>query len=987
MSAQAKKSVPARAEEKAARATGARSPRGPSHIVGIGASAGGLEAFEKFFQNMPPDSGLAFVLVPHLDPTHKSIMTELLERYTKMPVQQAEGGMKVSPNRIYVIPPNKELSILNGALMLLEPKEVRGLRHPIDSFFRALAADQKERAICVVLSGTGTEGTLGLRAIKGEGGLVIVQDPATAKYDGMPTSAVATGIADYVLAPEKMPERLLEYVHHAPGRPLPAPPEAKPADLLQKIFILIRVQTGHDFSQYKQNTVMRRIERRMAIHQVEDLEGYAAYLRNNPHEIEELFKELLIRVTNFFREPEAFAVLQDKVLPLLFKDRAEDAPLRVWVPGCCTGEEAYSIAILFLEHLRKSRIRQKVQIFATDIDIGAIETARAGVYPESITVDVSPERLARFFVKHGTSYKIKEEVREIVVFAVQSVIKDPPFSKVDLVSCRNLLIYLSTELQRRIIPLFHYALAPEGFLLLGSSESVGEATDLFAVVDKKWKVFRSRRLDAAAQLPPEVRFPLALEKGPRSELAREPRKPGETTVAELTTRLLLEHYSPPCALVNERGDILYVHGRTGKYLEPAPGKATLNILDMAREGLRLELRTALRKTHARKTDQVIEGVQVRTDTGYRTVNIGLRYVKQPEYLQGLVLVVFHDVRQPKAARGGARVPGARDRMGARVRELEFELKGTREHLQTVIEEQETTNEELKSMNEELQSSNEELQSTNEELETSKEELQSVNEELVTVNSELQNKIDELSQINNDMSNLLASTQIATIFLDSELKIKRFTPAMIDVFNLIQGDIGRPLSDIVAKIDYPDLVRDAESVIRTLSSVEKLTAAPGGRWFLARIIPYRTGGNVIDGVVLTFTDVTEQRTAQEVLRETNSALGIVETLTQPLLALDGDFRVLFANKAFLGAIAAGPEAVLGHSLFELDGGAWKDAGLRERLRRLSEDGVAFEGFVLDRDLPRIGRRRLLVAGRQIRDARLPSDRLLLAIEDVTGRTED
>lgn len=822
-------------------------------IVGIGASAGGLEALEQFFPPMPHDSGMAFILVLHLDPTHKSIMRELLQKYTPMEISEVENGMQVEPNRVYIIPPNKDMAIMNRRLQLLEPVERRGLRHPIDFFFRSLAQDLQERAIGVVLSGTGTEGTLGLKAIKGEGGLAIAQDPEDARYGGMPGSAIADGLVDYVLPAGKIAEQLSRFIKSSLIRPPRVPQKSEGrTDHLQKIFVLIRAQTGHDFSLYKQNTILRRIERRMTLHQIEDLSSYTLYLRENPHEVEALFRELLIRVTNFFRDPVAFEVLKKEVIPHLLRNKSYDTPVRIWVPGCSTGEEAYSLAILFREHMQEIAKNYKIQIFATDIDSGAIETARSGAYPDSITVDVTPERLSRFFLKQDVTFRIKDDIREMVVFAVQNLIKDPPFSKLDLISCRNLLIYLGTELQKKVIPLFRYALNPDGILFLGSSETIGDYSDMFSVFDKKWRIYKASRTSSLPPLPIDTRPAAPPEKGSK-EKGFEGKKPWDMSVGELAERFLLELYAPPCAIVNERGDILYLHGRTGKYLEPAPGKASLNVLTMAREGLQLDLRTALRKAVARKEDIVSEGLRVRTNGDFQTINLVIHYIRKPEYLQGLLMVVFIDVPSP----GKVTLPpdGCEEKVNQRVLELEFEVKSTREHLQTTIEELETSNEELKSANEELQSSNEELQSTNEELETSKEELQSVNEELLTVNAELQTKIEELSQVNSDMSNLLSSTQVATVFLNNELRIKRYTPGAVGIINLIQTDAGRPMGDVSSKLAYPELVRDAEEVLRTLVTKEKMVSHTEGKWFTVRIMPYRTKENVIDGVVITFIDVT------------------------------------------------------------------------------------------------------------------------------------
>jgi len=966
------------------------------YIVGIGASAGGLEAFEQLFTHMPENSGMAFILIPHLDPTHKSIMSDLLTRYTKMKIFQAEDGMKVRPNSVYIIPPNKDMSILHGVLQLLEPKEARGFRHPIDFFFRSLAEDQGERAICIVLSGTGTEGALGLRAVKGEGGLVIVQDPKTAKYDGMPASAVATGLVDYVLPPEKMPEQLLNYIKRAYVRPLKPVdrPEGRPADLLQKIFILIRTQTKHDFSMYKQNTVMRRIERRMAIHQIESLGDYITYLRNTPHEIEKLFKELLIRVTNFFRDPEAFEVLKNKVLPQVLMNRSPDSPVRIWVPGCSTGEEAYSLAMIFYEYMQNLKEKYTIQIFATDIDSGAIESARASMYAESITVDVSPERLSRFLIKKGNTYKIKDEIREKVIFAVQNLIKDPPFSKLDMISCRNLLIYLGSELQKRILPLFRYALNPEGILFLGSSETIGEHTDMFSVIDKKWKIFKARRLEVPLLVPIELRKALPHEAGIAMSEDRKGMKPGEISIGDLAEKLLLDRHSPPCAIVNERGDILYLHGRTGKYLEPAPGKAALNIIDMAREGMRLELRAALRKVVNFKEDVMIERLQVKTNGGYQAIRLVLHYVKKPDYLQGLIMVVFQDMIYPGIEKEARMKAHSKDRVDQRTTELEFELKSTKEHLQITIEELETSNEELKSTNEELQSANEELQSTNEELETSKEELQSVNEELVTLNSELQNKIDELSQINNDMSNLLSSTQIATIFLNNELKIKRFTPTITSVINLIQTDVGRPISDIVSKLEYPDLVKDVEEVLRTLAAKEKEVQGNKSFWYLVHIMPYRTFTNMIDGVVITFSDITEQKTIQEELRQ--QALQLEDQSCLPdhmhILVRDMENRIILWNtgaEQFYGWKREEALGQISHELFQtvfpipyeeirqglLAQGRWK--GELTHIRRDGSRVVVASHWVLNYD----------AQGKPVAIAEINNDITeLKRIEETLGKSE-
>lgn len=950
------------------------------YVVGIGASAGGLEAFEQFFRNMPADNGMAFVLVPHLSPEHKSMMGDLLQRYTEMPIREVQDGVELVPNHVYIIPPNKDLALQNNLLMLQEPTEERGIRHPIDYFFRSLAQDQGDRSICVILSGTGTEGTIGLRAVKGEGGLVLAQDPKDAKYDGMPSSAITTGLVDHVLPAIKMPDLLLRYTKVTASktvRPL-VKAEERPQEALHRVYTLIRAQTGHDFTLYKQNTVMRRIHKRMAIHQIEAIDDYIVFLRSNPHEIEILFNELLIRVTNFFRDPDGFLSLADKALPQIFGNKHDDSAVRIWVPGCSTGEEAYSLAMLCHEYQREHKgPHRKVQIFATDIDNGAIEIARAGIYPESITVDVSPERLTRYFVKRGGSYKIKDDVREMVVFAVQDLIKDPPFSKLDIVSCRNVLIYMGGVLQKRVLNLFHYALNANGIMFLGSSETVGEATDMFAVLDKKWKIFRARRVEMLPVAAIELRQPLI-----PMERARHGALPAAAAqavnVGDFTERLLLERYSPPCCVVNEKGDILYIHGKTGKYLEPASGKATLNIVEMAREGIRIEIRTGLRKASAQKKDVIYEGLQVKSNGGYKHINLEIRYIAKPERLEGLMTVVFNEAAAVQPEKAGRDKSRTREKTTERLSAMEYELKSTREHLQTTIEELETSNEELKSTNEELQSANEELQSTNEELETSREELQSANEELLTVNSELQHKIDELSDANSDIVNLLTSTQIATLFLTGDLRIRRFTPSAVNVINIIQGDVGRPIGDISLKIEYPELTIDAGEVLRTLSQKERNVRRQDGRWFLVRIVPYRTVDNVIDGVVLTFVEITQQKRAEELEENLSACLqGIMDTVRDPLVILDQGFKVQSANSLFYRSFGLRPEETEQRVLFALGTRQWDAPAIRTALEQTLADGTPVEKLAAEFALP-AGRTRVFLSARRIYQHDLKAPLILLMI---------
>ncbi len=860
-------------------------------VVAIGASAGGLAAFEAFFSGMPEkvDTGMAFVLVQHLAPDHKSILAELVNRYTRMSVFEVTDGMAVEPDCAYIIPPNRDMAFHQGTLQLLEPAEPRGHRFPIDFFFRSLSKDRMDKAIGIVLSGTGTDGTLGVRAIKGAGGMVMAQTPSSTEYAGMPLSAINTGLLDYELPPGDMPRALMNYVKQTKNKTFQKAADSPVAeDTLKKIFMLLRLQTGHDFSGYKPSTISRRISRRMAVHQMDTIEAYLEYLHKNKSEVEILFRELLIGVTNFFRDPEAFKALEEKVIPKIFDDKAPGATVRVWITGCSTGEEAYSIAMLFREHMEISRNNVGVQIFATDIDSQAIAVARGGVYPDSISFDVVEERLESFFTHEPDmqAYRIHKSIRDMMIFSEQDIIKDPPFSKLDLICCRNLLIYLGGPLQKKILPLFHYALNPEGFLFLGTSETVGEHGALFADVDRKAKIYRRMEPSARAHRPFKGScFPPL---SPQGEGARRKMETAGFTknvsLAKMTEEILLEQVVPSAALVNQSGDILYFHGRTGKYLEPAPGESGLNnILKMAREGLRQELTLAIRK--AAMDNAVVHrgGLRVRTNGDTITVNLTVhpvgaeRAAKVNEilFLVTLEEAVFNNDIPKKVPTAGP-VPGENF---TEMEALRQELKNKNEYLQTTTEELESTNEELRSSNEEMQSVNEELQSTNEELETSKEELQTVNEELATVNAELQSKVEDLSRANNDMNNLLAGTGIGTIFVDHDMQILRFTPNVTRIINLIKSDVGRPVGHIVYNLmAYDSLLTDVQSVLDTLIPKEVEVSAADGMVYLMRIIPYRTLDNVIEGAVINFFDITErkklERGLQKALDEIKTLRGII-----------------------------------------------------------------------------------------------------------------
>jgi two-component system CheB/CheR fusion protein len=830
-------------------------------IVGIGASAGGLEALELFLASVPENSGMAFVIVQHLDPTHKGILVELLQRGTSMQVFQIKDRMRVKANCVYVIPPNKDLSILRGVLHLLDPLAPRGLRLPIDLFFRALAEDQQEHSIGVILSGMGTDGTLGLRAIKEKGGSVFVQSPETAKFDGMPHSAIDAGLADVISAAQDLPANISAYIHHAPLFVKPnLLDEDQAKSSIEKVMLLLRLQTGHDFSLYKKTTVYRRIERRIGLHHMDNIAAYVRFLRENPQEVELLFRELLIGVTNFFRDPAAWEQLKAKALPALLAERAPEQTLRAWVPGCSTGEEAYSLAMLFKETLdllnrRRTARNFSLQIFATDLDQTAIEKAREGVYPANISADVSSERLSRFFVKEQRGYRVAKSIREMVIFAPQNLIMEPPFTKLDILTCRNLLIYLTPELQKKLILLFHYSLNPGGILFLGSSETIGGFSDLFAPLESKTRLYR--RLESGLSGHP-VEFPTTFAAS-RPGASNKLTKP-TVNIQTLADQLLLQTYSPAAVMTNENGDILYISGRTGKYIEAAAGKANWNIFAMAREGLRYELAGAFQKAVRQNETVTLKNIVMGTDNGTQRVDVTVQPLKEGNNLRGMLMIIFREAAEPSTTKLSGKPPrgaAARD-----VAELKQQLEYAREEVRSVREQMQTSQEELKSTNEELQSTNEELQSTNEELTTSKEEMQSMNEELQTVNNELQAKVDELSLTNSDMKNLLDSTDIATLFLDNTLRVRRITSETSKITQLIPSDVGRPITDIASALLYPQLADDARDVLRTLVKAERQIATPNGDWFGTRILPYRTLENMIDGVVITFVDITEIKKAEE-----------------------------------------------------------------------------------------------------------------------------
>ena len=833
-------------------------------IVGIGASAGGLEAFKTFFSELPDTPDMAFVIVQHLDPTHKSLMVDLLKKYTKMQISEVKDHTEVLKNHVYIIPPNKDMAIFDGILHLMEPSLPRGFRKPIDFFQRSLANDQGVRAVGIILSGTGTEGTMGLKDIKGHGGLTIVQDPETAQYDGMPRNAISAGVQDFILPIKEIPKLLIKYSKNRNLKPIEKPVEVvKTKDLLEKIFILIRNETGCNFGDYKDSTVIRRVEKRMAINQITKLEDYIKYLQKNTEEVIKLFNELLIGVTSFFRDKDPFEVLKKEVIPKIIEKKSNGDTIRVWIPGCSTGEEAYSTAIIFDEVISKQKKKLKVQIFASDIDEKAISTARLGVYPDTIITDVSKDRLHSYFYIEGQNYRIKKEIRDQIVFAEHNLMKDPPFSKLDMISCRNLLIYLNIKAQKKVFSIFHYALKDEGVLFLGSSESLGEYADVFKVIDRKNKFFKRKNLqpDKMPQISYNFTDPLPTIKAASAPMIK---KVQQDNLALITQRLLLASYTPACTIIDNKGDAVYFSGNTGKYLQPSPGEASLNIVDMAREGLKTALRTIITKAIKSKKLEETNNINVKTNGNSQTIKLTTRPLNESLNDHGYLMIIFEDIAASIEKSNQAKKEEPEN--VSEINALQQELDTTKEYLRSTIEQLEVSNEELKSSNEELQSSNEELQSTNEELETSKEELQSVNEEIVTVNTELQGKIDELAQAYDDMNNLLASTEIGTIFLDDKLKIKRFTPSMSKIINLIQNDIGRPIEHLSSNLNYDTLVADVKNVLAKLTPFTTPVKSHDGIWYQMQIMPYRTAQNVIEGVVITFVDITLEKTLTEELNK-------------------------------------------------------------------------------------------------------------------------
>jgi two-component system CheB/CheR fusion protein len=940
-----------------------RTAPGPSRdgsfpIVCIGASAGGLDAFSKLLESLPASTGMGFVIIQHLDPSHPSALPPILAKRSPIPVVEARERMKVQRDHAYVIPPDASMIISGGALRLAA--RAPGKRFmPIDHFMRSLAAEVQSRAIGVILSGTGSDGTLGLEAIKAEGGLTFAQEEKSAQYQGMPESAVASGCVDFVLPPAGIARELAKFGRHPilPGSTDGDPDDfcvAGDASQFARIFDLLLKGTGLDFTSYKRTTIRRRIARRMTLHKFTAVEDYIGLLRKSKIEVEALTRDLLIKVTTFFRDSDAFDALRKRILPTLIKHKKPNDSFRVWVPGCSTGEEVYSIGMCLIEAVAETAPGLQCQIFATDISEEAIDKARSGFYSDAVRQDVSAARLRRFFIKTAEGYRIAKMVRDLCIFARQDLTKDPPFSKLDLISCRNVLIYMGSDLQRRIIPIFHYALNPGGHLMLGSAESTGSFSHLFRLTDKKGKIYTKRPLAGDARMefpaPPPVARRTAEKKPPKAEIPA-----SETDLFKEADRITLTRYSPAGVLLNDELEVLQFRGHTGPYLEHAPGKPSVSILKLVREGMVFELRAAADK--ALKTGGAVRtpALELRQNGTITEVTIDVVPIRSALSEKPFLLVLFTGA-SPGKRRDAKGQPQISQRTETKlVQQLRRELNAVREELQSVIEEQESAQEEFKSANEEILSSNEELQSTNEELETAKEELQSANEELTTLNEELLTRNSELGQLNSDITNLLASINIPIVMLSQDLRIRRFTPVAGALLNLIPGDVGRPITDINPNIDLPKIGELVTEVIDTMSVKELEVRAKDGRWYVLRIRPYRTIDNKIEGATITILDI-------DILKKSQQTQAIVDMMREPVLVLDGKLRVMSTNQAFTRYFKTAEEDTIGKQIYELGSGQWNVPALRTLLEEVLPKRSTVEDFKVAHDFPKLGRRSILVSAR-------------------------
>lgn len=893
----------------------------PFYIAAIGASAGGLDPLKKFFSNVKPDSDIAYVVVSHLDPHHATLLPQLLQKTSVLPVEEITDGMQIAVDHVYTIAPDYELTVLENQFHL-KKRDSDKIHMPINVFFQSLAENRKEQAIAIILSGTGTDGVQGIKAIKENFGVVIVQDPQTAQYEGMPSAAISTGFADQVLGPEKMSEFLLDYISHRATRLIHSQSGTNIAVThIKTICTLLRRRTRHDFSGYKHSTIIRRISRRIDLHRLDNIDQYIRFLQKNDLELDALFAELLIGVTNFFRDPIAWELLKKNVLPMITKHKAEGSNFRVWVAGTSTGEEAYSIAILLAEYIDEHHLDLKPAIFATDIDATAIKKARTGRYPLTIAQDVGEERIAKFFTRQDNFFTVNRDIREMVVFAMQNMLHDPPFLKLDLVSCRNLLIYMNNDLQKKILPLFHYTLNAGGVLFLGPAESVGEFNELFDPVDSKWRIFVRKGAD-------ETNYPLMDFRisPPPIELRSAPL----VDISQLASTELLDTFAPPSVVINEQHEILFIHGRTGQFLEPPQGKVKWDIVQMARQGLKAVLPAAIHQAVAQRATSLRRNIQIDTNGQTITINLTVRPFKSSHSAKELLIVAFEIVTPPPLTHSAEGIA-----TGKSSTQIEQELIDTRENLQSANEELETSNEELRSMNEEYQSTNEELKSANEELETSREEMQSLNEELTTVNSELSDKISNLNEIQSEMQMFLNSLDVPTVFLDDDLNIVRFTTQAAKIFHIIDSDIGRPISHFASNLQDKTFLDDAKEVIKTLRYQEKEIQTVNEHWYLRRMLPYRTADSRICGVAVNFVDIDELKIAALEIEKTRSTVrAVAAVVDEPIITLDRDLNVVMASDSFYRLLDLRAEDVEGKSFFEMDSGLVDVDALRDYIQAVS-----------------------------------------------------
>lgn len=1011
----------------------------PFPIVGIGASAGGLEAFTDLLKQLPLDTGMGFVLVQHLDPQHESALAQILSRATRMPVREVTNNRRVEPNHVYIIPPNTSLGIARGVLKLLPREQTRAPHHSIDIFFESLAQDQQENAIGVILSGTATDGTLGLEAIKAEGGLTFAQD-ASARYDSMPRSAIAEGCVDFVLSPPDIARELARIARHPyvagavpdarsskehdpaatpagkrGARRIEAQPEHAEAGRkrgdsgadqgFRKVLLLLRNHSGVDFSLYKSTTIKRRIARRVVLNKNNTLEEYAEFLRGNAGELDALYSDVLISVTSFFRNPEAFDVLKSKVFSKLQQQQG-DGPFRIWTLGCSTGQEAYSIAMAFMECADQAPQGRKLQVFATDLNEALLEKARQGFYSKSLAQDLSPERLRRFFVEDEGGYRIIKSLREMVVFARHNLIGDPPFSRMDLISCRNLMIYLETALQQKALPTFHYALKPGGFLFLGASESIGNFAHLFEAADKKHKIYARKAVQTPTQLLPvrkdrsEPPMPERSSPVPGRLPAPAPQPEGlypELSAQREADRVTVNQFAPPAVLINAELQILQFRGATGAYLEPPTGKASFDVLKMAREGLMLPLRSVINK--AKKDGKTARKQNIRVPHGDADLTVNVEVIPLKNLRERCFLVVFEDAQKPAQVYGTALSAKAGEPAGGRgkarpgvkqdsrrIAELESELGETRDYMQSIQEQYEAANEELQASNEEVQSANEELQSLNEELETSKEELESANEELTTVNEEMSARNTELGRLNSDLLNLQTSARLAIVVLNRDLTIRRFSAQAAKQFDLSASDIGRPIGHIRHQLDLAsELEGFIAGVITDVRERERETRDRQGRWYSLRVHPYFTVDNKVDGAVLVLLDIdTLKHTEQAIGAARDYAEFIIHTVREPLLILHADLHVHRANESFYNTFRISPAQAQDQLIYKLGRGQWDIPRLHELLEEILPHYGTCEHFEISHEFENLGLRTLLLNARRLRDDRGRSGEIVLGIEDVTER---